>query len=260
MEQQGTPILRADGTSLDWDRASYSVNVKIQGRSAIAKHTLRDAPELEALIEAGAARWALELRCPRTLLARTVSDSEPTTIAYWKADEVHGELFVTPGLVATRPLQLSADGLNALWGTAPVDVGMGRWLARGPVLRNNSIAASLLTFESRDSLSGGQMCVEPNMSGGDLRFIVGLSPEHFAARQQEQREVQLAALIAAMGRIPFLDSGDAENYPVLDHIRNRLLEQDVPVWGEEANSEYDPARAATAIEEFVIPAPIESDE
>ena len=260
MAQERTPILRADGGSLDWSDATYAVDVKIRGRQAIATHTLRDAPELEALVADGSARWTLEIRCPRTLLAKTVYDSEPTMVAHWAANDVQGELFVTAGLVAVRPLNLSVDGLNALWGSEPIQVPAGRWLARGTILRNNSVAASLLTFDPRESLSGGQMMVEPNMNSGDLRFQVWLSPEHFAARQQERREVQIAALIAAMGRIPHLDSGDAESYPILAYIRERLEDQGVPIWGDEANSEYDPARAATAIEEFALPAPAEDDE
>lgn len=262
-QERGTPILRADGASLDWASARYSVDVKFRGYQATAAHALHDAPQLEVLVDQDLARWALELRCPKTLLARTTRDSQPTVTARWSADEVDGELFVMPGLVAVRPLYLSTDGLNPIWGDEPVQVPVGRWLARGPVLRARSLAASLLTFEIKDGLRDGEMEVTPDTSSGDLRFKVWLSPSyHQYVSTCEPRDVQIAALIAVMGRIPFIDPGDdgGDGYPILTQIRERLEDEGVPIWGDEANSEFDPARAATAIEAFQIPAMSGDDE
>lgn len=254
MAEQGTPILRADGASLDWTEARYSVDVKIRGRQAIATHALRDAPQLEALVADGAARWTLEVRCPRTLLARSTHNSEPKMIAQWSADEISGELYVTPGLVAVRPLLLSTEGLNALWGEEPIGVAAGRWLARGPIQRTESLSASLLTFEVKDGLRDGEMEVTPNPASGDLRFTVWLSRTYHEYVSTEQpRDVQIAALIAAMGRIPFIESPDGDEYPTAALIRSQLEDEGIPAWGDEANSEFDPARAATAIEAFQIP-------
>ena len=261
MAQERTPILRADGASLDWSDATYAVDVKIRGRQAIATHTLRDAPELEALVADGSARWTLEIRCPRTLLAKTVYDSEPTMVAHWAAEDVDGELFVTPGLVAVRPLRLSTDGLNTLWGDELIDVPAGRWLARGKMQRTKSLSASLLTFEIRDGLRDGEMEVTPDTSSGDLRFKVWLSRAyHKYVSTYEPRDVQIAALIAAMGRIPFVASPDEESYPIVEQIRDHLDDEGIPAWGDALNSEYDPARAATAIEAFQIPELIGDDE
>lgn len=261
MAQRGTPILRADGASLDWIKASYSVDVKIRGRQAIATHALRDAQELEALVEDGSARWTVEIRCPRTLLARSSQASEPKMIASWSAEEVDGEMFVTPGLVAVRPLHLSTEGLSALWGDEPIEIPAGRWLARGVMQRTKSLGASLLTFEIKDGLRDGEMEVVPDTSSGDLHFTVWLSRAyHKYVSTEEPRDVQVAALIAAMGRIPFIDSGDAESYPTVVQIRDQLEDAGVAVWGDGANSEFDPARAATAIEAFQIPDVIGDDE
>ena len=63
-----------------------------------------------------------------------------------------------------------------------------------------------------------------------------------------------------MGRIPFIDSGDGDGYPILTQIRERLEDEGIPIWGDEANSEFDPARAATAIEAFQIPTMSGDDE
>ena len=260
MHNGAYPLLRADGASLDWTSAAYSARVKLRGRSASATHELHDAPQLEALLADKSANWVLELRCPKTLLAKAIYDTEPAMIAHWTDADVDGELFITPGLVAVRALQLDAAGLNALWGDEPITVPVGRWLARGGVVRTKSLAASLLTFSPSESLTGGQMEVLPNTSSGDLSFNVGLSREHFAAGVQTRRDTQIAALIAAMGRIPHLDQGDGDSFPILDHIRDRLIDSGVPIWGDQANSEFDPARAATAIEEFLIPVPSEDEE
>ena len=102
------------------------------------------------------------------------------------------------------------------------------------------------------------MAVEPDMSGGDLHFNVYVS-EQLLPQCLARRDLQVAALIAAFGRIPHLeaDAGqeaaeDAAEYGILGTIKERLLESNVPVWGGGDNQHFDPARAATAIEQFFV--------
>ena len=64
------PILLEGGSSLDWEAARYSTELRVGDGYATVTHTLQGAPQLQSLIEQGAARWALELRCPTTLLSR----------------------------------------------------------------------------------------------------------------------------------------------------------------------------------------------
>ena len=139
-------------------------------------------------------------------------------------------------------------------------VWAGCWLARGTVLRTQSLAASLLQFHKKNALKNGEMEVTPDFTTGDLRFNVWLAPRYFDEVIRNNRDVQIAALIAAFGRIPLLDSEDGEDVAVLAHIKAALNEAGVPAWGGELNAEFDPARAATAIEAFQIPTPTGDEE
>lgn len=245
-------MLLEDGSSIDWQHAEYQVEVKVSGHSATASNQLTNAAELESLIGAGDARWALELRCPKTLLARVEQSPDRSVRIEWQPSEVDGELFLTPGIVCARACFLDPAGLNGLWGDEPVELPAGRWLARGQAVRTQSLASSLLRFHRRDSLEDGEMAVEPDVTTGDLRFNVWLAPNYFEKEIQSNRDVQIAALIGAFGRIPLLDQGGEESYAILSHIRAVLNEKGIPAWGPEVDAEFDPARAATAIEPFYI--------
>lgn len=255
MSDIALPLLLEDRSSIDWTNARYQAEINVQGRTAIARHHLADAPELEEMIAAGAARWAIELRCPKTLLARVAHSSETIVRCSWERADVDGELFLTPGLISVAPYMLRADGLNGLWGDEPIEVPAGRWLVRGQVLRTESLASSLLEFHPDPELKDGEMWVEPETSSGDLRFRVAVSPSYFNGVIQNNRDVQIAALIAAFGRIPLIDHDDeeGEGYAILTHIKAALEDAGVPAWGGELNADFDPARAATAIEAFRIP-------
>ena len=159
-----------------------------------------------------------------------------------------------------RPVSLTSEGLSDLW-TAPIGVPSGCWLARGDVTRAKSLAASLLTFFPKPDLREGDMEVLPDTSGGDLHFNVYVSEQLFP-QCRVRTDLQIAALIAAFGRIPHLDpvdvpdSGeDTTEYGMLTRIKERLREANVTVWGEGLNEHFDPARAATAIEQFRIEDP-----
>ena len=162
-----------------------------------------------------------------------------------------------PGLIAVEHINLSGEGLSAVW-DPPISVPRGCWLARGDVTRAKSLAASLLTFYPKSDLSAGEMEVRPVTHSGDLHFNVYVS-EQLYPQCKVRRDLQIAALIAALGRIPHLDPAndpevddDSSQFSALTSIRERLIEQNVPVWGDGQNDHFDPARAATAIEQFLV--------
>lgn len=257
------PILLEDGSSLDWEAARYSTELRVGNGYATVTHTLEGALQLHALVEQGAAGWALELRCPTTLLSRWEHSETAVCRAKWDPVEVQGEIYFTPGLIALKPVELTDEGLSDLW-TTPIQVPPGCWLARGDVRRSKSLAASLLTFLPDPELNQGAMEVRPDTSGGDLHFNVFVSEELFP-QCPVRRDLQIAALIAAFGRIPHLDpdSGpdaaeDVSEYRILASIKERLNEAGVPLWGDGQNDNFDPALAATAIEQFSVDV-VESD-
>ena len=254
------PILLEDGSSLDWETARYSTDLIVGDGYATVTNKLDGAPQLQAMLEEGTARWALELRCPTTLLSRWDHSETAECTAKWDAAEVQGELYFTPGLITTKSVSLTSEGLSDLWAT-PIRVPRGCWLARGDVRRAKSLAASLLTFFPKPDLREGDMEVLHDTSGGDLHFNVFVSEQLFP-QCRARRDLQIAALIAAFGRIPHLDAydgpeavEDAAEYKILASIKERLIESNVPVWGEGRNENFDPARAATAIAQFLIDQP-----
>ena len=251
------PLLLEDGSSLDWEGARYSTQLRVGDGYATVTHKLEEAPQLQSLIEQGTARWVLELRCPTTLLSRWEHSRTSIGTMRWDAAEVQGELYFTPGLITIEPAILTSEGLSNIW-AAPITVPPGRWLARGDVTRAKSLAASLLTFLPSPDLRAGEMEVRPDTSSGDLHFKVYVSEELFP-QCPGRRDVQIAALIAAFGMIPHLDAGDgseeiddAAEYQILAKIKQRLMESNVSVWGKGNNENFDPARAATAIEQFEV--------
>ncbi len=246
------PQLRQDGVSIDWTNAEYSAEISISGTSAVSCNSLSGAPEIEYLIASGRAQWALELRCPKTLFAKVVHSDSREVRCEWAPEDVDGEIFFGPGLIAIEDCVLDASGLNDAWGDHPVSIPAGRWIARGTAVRTESLASSLLTFHKKPQLRDGQMEVTADIGSGDLGFKVWLSPNYFERVIQSNRDVQIAALIAAFGQIPSIDDKGGEEFAILGHIKAALNEAGVPIWGDEGG-EFDPALAATTIEPFYIP-------
>ncbi len=242
------PVLTQDDTRMDWERARYWSKVQVQPGKAFIANELYDAPELAQLVEHGSAQWVVDVRCPKALYARTEQSSVREFEVRWPTAETDGPVYLRPGLVAIQDLRLSASGLIDLWGAGEIDVPKGWWLAQGKVVSSKSLSESLLMFRQDDSLSEGRMSVQKDLSTGNLRFIVGLAPHLYETRHAD-RDIHMAGLIAAFGLLgcspPSEDAEDA----ILQGIKAKLDEAGVPDWEDE---NYDPAQAATVIEQFGI--------
>ena len=251
MTDAALPVLTEDDSRLDWPDAAYRPEVRIGGGAARIAHRLEGAPTLERLIAVGAARWAVELRCPRTLLARVEESDDAGHEAAWSAAEAHGAVFVIPGVVAVRPLRLEAPELGALWRGERLDVPAGWWLARGVTRRDSTLRESLLSFEPDADLPPGAMAVDPRRDEGRPRFVVRLAPDAWTARHD--RSLQVAGLIGVCARFHReFAAGDEDEHAIVREIRDRLEEAGVPAWDDDR---WDPARAATAIERFAAGEP-----
>ena len=251
MTDAALPVLTEDDSRLDWPDAAYRPEVRIGGGAARIAHRLEGAPTLERLIADGAARWAVELRCPRTLLARVETSDDAGHEAAWSAAEAHGAVFVIPGVVAVRPLRLEAPELGALWRGERLDVPAGWWLARGVTRRDSTLRESLLSFEPDADLPPGAMAVDPRPDEGRPRFVVRLASDAWTARHD--RSLQVAGLIGVCARFPReFAAGDEDEHAIVREIRDRLEEAGVPAWDDDR---WDPARAATAIERFAAVEP-----
>ena len=245
------PVLREDGSSLDWARARYEANVEVRSETATVTHRVHEAPELEQLLAAGLAAYALEVRCPKTLYARTHCDRQSRFAVRWSPDEVDGSVFLLPGVVTTKPALLAPTGLIDLWGRRPIDVPVGWWLAKGQIWASENLAASLIEFQRDENLKSGRMRIGEDTTADEPRFIVYLAPD-VHERVRTSRDVQVAALVGAFGRIGksprFQD--DENGSLVVARLREHLREAGVPTWEDEQG--WDPALAATTIEGFGV--------
>lgn len=253
------PVLLEDGSSLDWRSGKYSSKVQIRHGGATVENYLEEAPELTKLIEDGSATWALEVRCPRSLYAKTFISQHSSFDVAWKPNDVHGPLFLMAGMLAIEPIQLPCSGLIDIWGQAAITVPQGAWLVRGQMSRSENLAASIVVFRLDDTLQDGHMLhmsVQEDVSEGEPRFIVSL-PQALYERAYLDRNIQVAGLIAACALLPQSASFQegAENR-VAQELRQRLRAAHVPLWdGDEEG--WDPALAATAIEPFLIDGDLE---
>ncbi len=256
MPDLALPMLLEDGSRLDWPDATYAPEVRLGNRVATVIHRLSNAPTLERLIEEGAAEWATELRCPKTLLSRI----DTATELRWEDSEVDGLVYLIPGLVATKDTQLEAQDLNELWSGLTLDIPAGWWLARGREYRTSTLRQALLSFAEDNSLPNGGMRVSPDLSSGEVRFVAHLASDIYPTGRHD-RSMQIAGLIGACAHFPEVFTPEIEDeHTLVREIRGRLDDVKIPAWDAD---DYDPAQAATAIEAFVPqeePFPEQEDE
>lgn len=254
------PILLEDGSRFDWPSASYDPDVSVGSNRATVQHQLDGAPALRRLIEDGVAAWAVELRCPKTLMARVETSSADRQVVYWSPDNVDDVVYIVPGMIALRPASLNSSALTPLWADAgDLCVPAGWWLVKGEARRSKTLTESLVTFR-RKSMAKGTMEVSPDHSGGRLRFTVDMAPDVFE-RARSDRTLQVAALVGVCGWFPRefggfaesrseSDAGDArDDNPLARELKSRLRakRKNVALWDEES---YDPALVATLLEPF----------
>ncbi len=246
MEPSPFPVLLED-LSLDWLSAGYRPSVQIRPNQAEIRHEITGAQTLERLIQDGRATWACELRCPKTLHACVWESTSREQRIEWSSDLMDGEVFVIPGVIALQGFQLQPEPeeVSPVWRGAPIQIHPGAWLVRGAVRRTRTIGQSLLYFRLNRKLRAGRMEVQCEPSNDSLRFHVNLAEDIWTERAA--RHLQVAALIAAMGRMAMAFPTPEDEPRVAQELRERLQKDNVPVWGED---NFDPALAATVIEGF----------
>ncbi len=246
MAHMSLPLMLEDGSSLDWPKGKYEAKVGVAQAQASILHDLSGVPSLERSVEKGFAKWAAEIRCPKTLLSRIELSREPKHTVKWRLGEIDGVSWIIPGLLAVKEFELNSEDLSPLWKDETLRVPPGWWLIRGTKRKVKTLAQSLLKFRVNKKLGDGQMQIQPEEGSGQLQFVADLAPDIWPERTS--RTLQIAALIGVCGHFPTTFVKDQEDEPaVAREIRDRLEMANVPVWTEDG---YDPALAATAIERF----------
>lgn len=251
------PVLVHDGSRLDWLSAKYSATVALKRQASAVVHELSDAPEIESLLSGGDAVYATEIRCPRTMLSRVEPAAGREQLIEWHDAERNDDLYLIPGIIASRDTTLNAAGLHPLvhGGRASVDIPAGWWLARGGEYQFTPSLVNLLRFvkDNDGALRPGTMSVEEADLSGTPYFKVTLAAELYEHRR-EDRDIQIAALIAAFGHLPrssMAKDGDTDDCPLALALRSKLEDID-PQLSDWDHEFFDPARAATSIEHFWI--------
>ena len=257
------PVLLEDGSSLDWPNATYSPVVGIGTRMARIEHRVDGAPVISEMVSRGDAVWAVELRCPKTLIARISTSVVADHTVRWDDGDIDDSAWLIPGVLATTDIDVpDATVLHEVWHDASPRFPAGYWLARGDARRVRSFRDSLLYFRLDPDLPPGRMRVETDRSSGNLRFAIRAAADvHREAMEgQGNRSVWVAALVGVCGHFGRVfggmdeaeeESDDSASDPLAEEIRVRLSEANVPSWDD--GDLYDPAAAATAIEPFVFP-------
>lgn len=243
------PVLHSD--RLDWVEASYESLLAVGQSRVTVEHRL-DCTEIAGLIADGAASYAVESRCPRTMFSRTDLSAGTRQQIDVTVDMAEDSLFLLPGVVAVSPCSLPAAGLHKMLrtGRRSVEIPVGWWLARGGEFSYKPVIAQLLAFVRDDGLEDGTMTVDEDTSSADLKFRVSLAAD-LHARRLNDRDIHIAALAGAFGRLRDSNSDrDGSNSQAARQLRTKLEDLVGTDWD---SPDFDPLRAASFWEPFAVP-------
>lgn len=253
MEDFPIPVLDDANSRLDWLEAQYKPTVRFGNGEVVIRHQVLGASELARLVAVGDAIWYSEVRCPRTMLSRVETSTNPHQVVRWKEEEILGPVFVIPGLVATRDTEVHTESLHPhIWGERErVSIPAGWRCARGEIWRSQSLTVSLVTFKRapEGTLTPGQMTVA-DVSTDAPKFTVTLASDVFD-KCKTSRDLRIAGLVAVFALLPhskMADGDELADHSLTNELRGRLHDAGVPDWDDDSN--YDPASAATTVEPF----------
>ena len=249
------PVLHENADLLGWISGSYTVDMTITGESIRVDHALADCPAIEVQLNQGNVVYAVELRCPRTMLSQIEEDSDSRQKLHLTSEVGENELFLLPGLIAKADIELSTAGMHPLvaHGQEIISVPQGWWLAKGTESSFKPLVQELLAFSLREALPDGTLSVREDTSGESPRFVAHVAADLWDNRRRE-RDLWNTALIGAFGRMPRSTlsmeyGGENAESRIARMLRARLEEENVVDWDHE---DFDPARAATCIERIWV--------
>ena len=144
--------------------------------------------------------------CPRTMFSRIEQSASHNQVIELSNAERNDDLFLIPGIIATRDATLPTGGLHPLvhGGRPEVQIPVGWWLARGGEYRFTPLLVNLLKFvkDNDGKLAPGTMSVEEADLSGNPYFRVALAAELYDHRRAALPNPLTAA---AMQRLPRYD-------------------------------------------------------
>ena len=256
------PVLdmRSGVANLDWPAASYAATVDVDGDDYwTVRHTLTGARQLEDLIAAGTAAWAVEVRCPRTLYSELFHAQSPRMEVAPRPGATQHPLWILPGIIATGNCTLGGGELNTIWHGGDIAVAAGTWLAHGlPVSR--TAATSLLRFSGDENMSPGRMRIsEDRDDNGHLRLLLEMHPAQIARINTDPWLVAMSwsAAVAHIATLPAFAIPPGEGTEPSERYGQLLVRQlraeGIPLWDD---PDWCPLTAATAL--VALPEPAEA--
>ena len=260
------PVLdaRADTASCDYPLGSYACALtKLRSGSTIrAAHRLDGAPALSALVEAGSACFAVEIRSTTTFTSQLHRAVPRET---WHDLTLDTDVLAReggqalPGLMATRDCSLSLADCTETWRQLDdsTPVRAGQWLARAQHSDLQSPQQSLITFVADKAMQRGEL--RRRFVHTDYpHYEVSMHSADLAACQANEghpavKVIMLAAWTAALADAashPAFTGGESdgggEREPLGDQLAAIIKDAD-PECAAPGEEDYDPLRAATLL-------------
>lgn len=251
------PRLYTEQPTLDWKYAKYQCQITPRRDTATVNHQLKTAKSIEQLVYQEKAKFALEVRCPKTLWSETHVFTSPNHVVNWDPYQVDHRTYLIPGVILTQDIEQTLEELGMTFESDELfRIKAGYWLARGQVITIGSLG-TLLHFKPNDSLPSGLMKILPNTGGGHLRFTVEVSKDLYPRTKNEvqDRDLLIAALVGAIGKLKQMEAKEEDLgmvETVIKTLNVYLKKNQLSVW-EEMGDDWDPAIVATALEPFKIP-------
>ena len=182
------PVLEAG--NLSYPRGEYRVepSPRPDGLSAELRHTVLNAPLVEALLREGRAVYACLVSVPKTGYRKLERSRGAVQVVKWNLDQVGEPPLLRPVILAadsvTRALG-PGDGVAEGWQGRTLTIPAGARLARTDYLRAVSSRFHLLRFSSDPSMTPGSFRVEECAEEG-YYFRIRAASDLFAFVQQPQ--------------------------------------------------------------------------
>ena len=245
--------------SCDWPDACHESQAEPSDDAGwVVTQELSGAPGVEALLDSGGARYAVEARCAHSMYSRSATSKESTTkIEVPLTLTGNAMLYLWPGVVTVEDCELDTAG--SAWGDGRVTVAKGRWLVRGAPLEAKSPGSSPLVFRpDKDMKPAGRVDIATETGGGDTRIVVKAHPDRIARLHADDAAL-MACYATALSLIAYdpdnkgpvytisrdetTDAPTVEGSWLGDALVRRLADKGVPLWDDDG---WDPMRAASA--------------
>jgi len=248
MANGNLPVLERD--RLDYTDGSYEVTVTRSqtGQGMAVRHIVSGSNLVSQMLKRSQAGFATEVSSPyatyRQIRTQTAGKVELTQEVDWQLENVVPPVYVRPLVIATvsnvTTLKLSSShGVHEIWRDRKVTIAPGTILAMDRFWRASSTWESLLRIVPDEALPAGVYKVEAS-TGEGYHFRVKANPALYdrivnPGSQINHRNSILTGCLARgfdILRADFKGGDGWREYPVLQALHAKLIENGLPTWDD----------------------------